>query len=68
MHGLLKRVRVCIWRKYVAVRVGQPLTTLPISTTTAVFVAGKTIGGGDDTAALSASGKLKPLLQEAGAL
>lgn len=35
---------------------------------TTVFVAGKPIGGGDDTAALSASGKLKPLLKEAGAL
>lgn len=33
-----------------------------------VFVAGQTIGGGDDTAALSAAGKLKPMLQSAGAL
>jgi len=31
-------------------------------------VGGKAIGGGDDTAALSSSGKLKPLLQEAGGL
>jgi len=32
-----------------------------------VFVAGKFIGGGDDTAALQASGRLRPLLEAAGA-
>lgn len=33
-----------------------------------VFVGGKFIGGGDDTAALQASGRLAPLLSAAGAL
>jgi len=33
-----------------------------------VFVSGKSIGGGDDTKALSDSGKLKTMLQSAGAL
>lgn len=33
-----------------------------------VFVGGKCIGGGDDTAALAASGKLKTMLVAAGAL
>jgi len=33
-----------------------------------VFVGGKTIGGGDDTKALSDAGKLSKLLKEAGAL
>ncbi|KAM3567409.1 hypothetical protein VYU27_010444, partial [Nannochloropsis oceanica] len=33
-----------------------------------VFVGGKSIGGGDDTKALSDSGKLKAMLQSAGAL
>jgi glutaredoxin 3 len=32
-----------------------------------VFVGGKFIGGGDDTAALAASGKLKDLVKAAGA-
>jgi glutaredoxin 3 len=32
-----------------------------------VFVGGKCIGGGDDTAALAASGKLKDLVKAAGA-
>lgn len=33
-----------------------------------VFIAGKCIGGGDDTARLNQDGKLKQMLQEAGAL
>eukprot|EP00198_Chlamydomonas_reinhardtii_P013662 XP_001702999.1 glutaredoxin, CPYC type [Chlamydomonas reinhardtii] len=33
-----------------------------------VFVGGKFLGGGDDTAAAAANGTLKKLLQEAGAL
>jgi glutaredoxin-related protein len=33
-----------------------------------VFVGGKTIGGGDDTKALSDSGKLKGMLKEVRAL
>uniref|UniRef100_A0A7S1B3V4 Glutaredoxin domain-containing protein n=2 Tax=Corethron hystrix TaxID=216773 RepID=A0A7S1B3V4_9STRA len=33
-----------------------------------VFIGGKSIGGGDDTAALEQSGKLKTMLQAAGAL
>lgn len=34
----------------------------------AVFVRGKSIGGGDDTAALQSQGKLVPLLKDANAL
>mmetsp|Transcript_36579 Transcript_36579/g.85508 ORF Transcript_36579/g.85508 Transcript_36579/m.85508 type:complete len:103 (-) Transcript_36579:232-540(-) len=33
-----------------------------------VFIGGKSIGGGDDTAALERSGELKTMLQAAGAL
>jgi glutaredoxin-related protein len=33
-----------------------------------VFIGGKTIGGGDDTKALSAAGKLAKLLKDAGGL
>ena len=33
-----------------------------------VFIDGKFVGGGDDVKQLQASGKLKPMLREAGAL
>ena len=33
-----------------------------------VFIAGKFVGGGDETAALDRQGKLKTMLQDAGAI
>jgi len=33
-----------------------------------VFIQGKFVGGGDETAALDSSGKLKTMLQDAGAI
>jgi len=33
-----------------------------------VFIGGKFVGGGDDVKKLADTGKLKPMLQEAGAL
>ena len=33
-----------------------------------VFIGGKCVGGGDEVASLDAKGKLKPMLEEVGAL
>lgn len=46
----------------------NPTHTPPLPPLPAVFLNGKTIGGGDDTVALARSGKLRQMLSELGAL